>query len=104
MEEVAGDRDPSALTRGLRAVRVRCEQRDRDRRMRLLIGPWDPADLELGIDVLLEPDLPELSVDPVRRIVAPELQNDVDRFEHHLRPRFRLPEVEHPEAASEPDG
>jgi hypothetical protein len=54
--------------------------------------------------VLLEIDLPIFAVDPVRRILAPQLQDDVDRLEHHLRTRFRYAEVEHLEVAGETAG
>ena len=52
VEELAGYRDPAALARGGRAVRVGGEQRERDRRVRLLVGPRHVAHLELGPDAV----------------------------------------------------
>src|SRR2546430_5629952 len=57
VEEVAGDRDPSALARRAGARRVGREQRDRDGRVRLLETPRHVADLGLRVDVLLDRDL-----------------------------------------------
>src|SRR5207249_54452 len=78
VEEVAGDRDPSALARRARARRVGREQRDRDGRVRLLERPRHIADLEVGVDVLLDVDLPEAPVDAIGRILGPQLQHGVE--------------------------
>ena len=70
--------------------------------MRLLERPRDVAHLVLGTDVLLERDLPELPVDPVGRVLRPELQDDVDRLLHHLGPQLGLAHLEQLEVAREP--
>src|SRR5256886_622307 len=85
VEEVAGDRDPSALARRARARRVGREQRDRDGRVRLLERPRHIADLEVGVDVLLDVDLPEAPVDAIGRILGPQLQHGVETLQHHRR-------------------
>src|SRR5262245_15114938 len=71
VEELAGHGDPPALARRPRAARVGREQRQGDGRMRLLQGTGHPAHLEVGPDVVGEPDRPEAAVDLVRRILSP---------------------------------
>ena len=72
--------------------------------MRLLEGPGHVAHLVLGIDALLERDLPEPAVDPVRRVLGPELQDRVDGLEHHLRAQLGLAHVEQLEVAGQAAG
>src|SRR5262249_52740934 len=84
--ELTGDRNPAPPPGGASARPGPRQDRERDRRMRLLERPRDVAHLELGPDGVLERDLPEAAVDPVGRILRPELQDHVDRLEHHLGP------------------
>jgi hypothetical protein len=62
------------------------------------------AHLELGPDIVLEPDFPEAAVDLVWRVLGPELLDGLDRLDDHLGPQLRLAHVEHLDVAHEAAG
>src|SRR5206468_11919568 len=101
VEELPRDGNPPALAGGLAAAGIGRDERQRDRRVRLLVRARNGADLEIGPDPLGQRDLPELPVDLVGRVLRPEPENGLDGLEHHLRPQLRLAEVEDLEVADE---
>src|SRR5688572_10630042 len=104
VKEVARDRNPATLAGRARAARARVQDRDGDRRMRLLERPRHVADLELRPHRLLQRDLPEAAIEPIGRILRPELQHHVDRLQHHRRAQILVADVEELEVADEPAG
>ena len=101
-DEVGADRLPAAPGRLLDEERVGAHAGDRDRRVRLLVGPRHVAEPELRHVPLALADLPELALDVVGRLAAPELEDDVDRFERHLAAHHRVLEMEQLEVRRQP--
>ena len=74
--------------------------------MRLLVGLGHVAETKLGPVPLLLADLPELALDVVRRLAAPDLEDDVDRLKRHPAAGHVVLEVEQLEVgrqAARPD-
>ena len=102
-DEVGRDRDVAPRARELDRAREGAHRRDGQWRIGLLIGLGHVAQPDILVDPVLEGDLPVLAVELVGRVGGPDVDHDVDGFDHHGVP-VRVHHAEDLEVGRQPAG